>query len=426
MKRIFFLLFAFSFMVNAPIWAEETASAETEQASASDEKDSLAAKLAAHKESVTKLQDEIAALKDASKSFISRTKRLMELASEKVKSAEKSFDEYQKLLLEKEAFLSKEYVFQVIPEEDRNKFEQEGDKLLKAAMKDLTSKVEKEQIRGLAEFEEIRDAYQGLPKYKESYSQYHKVLTRLAKKWNNLKERMIKDRQKFQSAKLTQTQEIETAQYEKMEQKLKSAGKDINKDWFVPNIANLPMLERICYRAKQSLDSSRNTVNESAGKVPELIMKYWESMDAARSLMMAGNLEAAKEKIDGDESFRELNSLNRNCMPDEYKDAFRKQQQDFKDELRDRTNGVRKIDQKINRAISSLDRDFSSIEMNVDRVNDELTREKEDIERKAEEAAAAEAERKALEEEERRAEEAAAAAAESAAQPEDDQSDSEE
>lgn len=395
-----------------PAAAESAATAET----AANVVSQLRQKLGA----VEKMYGE---LKQPSPSVTSRYTR----GKEEVEGRLKTLEEHQQTLKELESKVADTYagvyVFEAFPVEDREKYEQDGEKLIQKALAGLSSKSESDQVEGIRRFEELRASYQGMTRYKETLELYTKVSGRLEKKWSSAKDSIEKARQKLSSSKVEKIRDSEAATMEKLENKMTNAGKDLNKEWFVPSMTNLAMLDKACQIARNSRQSGLNRLSDEADKkpAPELLRAYWSRVDDVVNMMRSGRLEEAATMLDDSDVYTEIVSLGRYSMPDEYRDNLKKQHQELRNELRKRSSEFSKVQREKAREESTIERESRTVENRLDNLVETMEREKENEERKAEQAAE-EAARKAeeeaarkAEEEARKAEEAEAAAAAAAA-----------
>lgn len=423
MKRIFYTcLAAFAAAYTAPA-AEDAASAapagdtpaaaapsaeEQEKAPATEESADLSEEevIASYRKRLEESDKEYATLKRPTKAMTSRYERHVADVNEHLKKME----DYRKVIEESEAkqksILEQEYVFSIVPVEERTKYETEGSAELKKTIDLFSSKDDASQIRGLRAFEKQKETHQGLPAFKEAHSLYVKLIAKFEKKWNKALEAAKLSRDRMPGSRKDRLKEEEESRYESFARKMEAEGYNIEEEWFMPKMQNAVMLEKALghvVRAKATVD--RRLSNEDTGKVPEALNQFWKTMDEARDMMMQGKMDEAIAKISDDENYRYLLSLNRYLLPEELKDAIRKQSDDFRGEVRRRQSELRNVEREAGRAVSAFEREKSYLDTRMSSISESIAQDKDEEIRRAEEAAAREAELKA--EQEREAQEAA-------------------
>lgn len=385
----------------APAQAEVGAAADTQADGGAD----------AMQSKLDELDKQVAEFKEPSKSFAARYERNKKdvlTRIQKIKEARKKLDE---LKADYNLSLLRPVEFSILPEEKRNEYEDEGAAIVGEVLGLLKGK-EPEQIAGVGKFARIYAEYQGIPDYPAALEQYKKVVDRLEKKWNAAKERLLKDRQKYTASARQKAEDTEQAAYKRQEQKMEKAGKNIEKDWFVPTsnmMVNAPILDLLLQRIREAKRIAASEPGAGAGKVPELLREYWAVVDESLQMLREGKMEQLMEKLNNVESYQAVLGVSQYCMPDKYRQAFRDQNSELRSELNKRQREHREYERSVQRSESAIERDLRQVESTLDRMMSDIDTEKDELARKAEEAAerAAEEEAKRLEEEE----EAAAAAA---------------
>lgn len=401
--------------------AQVSADQENVEEQTKDELTEIKEVLAAHQQKYEALEKEIAAFPEPPRALVSRWDRCKTLVTEKVKGIEKRLQELESQQKEQDDLLSRPFVFEVITRENRQNYQVEGEALASEVVAALSTKVESKLVEGLDKFAQLSESYQGLKCYAEAEKLYGSTIKKLEKKWRQTKDRLAEGRKKLKGVALSKAEDSEQAAFEKLTKEMAAAGKDINKEWFVPQPNNLLMLERAASRAKQAMQSLEQNIarrGEPSASVEDLLAEYWNTVEEAISLMQKGKLDEATEMTNNNEPFRELSRQSRGAMPEAMKEALRKQNQAVVEDIRNRRSEVRRISSKYKTTMSALTRELSSVETSLDGVEETLVREKEIAEQKAQEAAeeaarkaeeeAAEAARKAEEEAELEKEEAAA------------------
>lgn len=386
--------------VSAPS-AEETPAAEAAEDTQPDA-------IAAVRKKMELIDQAYASLEKPRKATTQNYNRHVEEVKERLKKMEDIKTQLDELEIKKAATGGSDYIFEVVPEEDRYKYETEGNALAKKAIDNLSSKSETAQIEGMRFFEMLRDTYQGLPQFKEANLLYQKNVNKFEKKWNTQLEGIKRERQKWPSSRREQTTEGEQRQYDALANKLARDSRNIEDEWFVPKMGNAIMLDKALSRARRAKSIQQSKTVEEGGKVPELLHSFWGSMDEVRELMKEGKLEEALDKVGEDTSYRELMSMSRYLLPDYVKEGIRKQSDELRSEIRSRQNERRNVERELSRTITAFDREVHYLETRMDRMLESLLNDKEDEVRRAEEAAAREAELK--EQQEREAAEEAEAA----------------
>lgn len=406
MKRILYtFLTAFAAVYSAP-GADDAPAATASAAVASEEEaDDTAdeSKLidTLHKR-IEAVDKEFSELASPSESFSSRYKRFQDDASERMKKIEGYKQQADELVEKKRQIVTAEYEFTVIPPADRDLYEREGSEMVKKTRALLAGKSDADLVEGLQLFEKMSETHQGMPEYKELSSIYQRTLVKLEKKWDGIRSRIKKDRQKMTSSKVDKMVENETLMYERLAKKMDAAGKNIEEDWFAPQLTNTVMLDKALERLKRVKQTTVNRGDEPVN-VPELLRKYWEFMDSVRDTMVQGKLEDALNMFTQDDAYRSLNSVGRYSLPENLKEDIRKQYENLRSEMHKRQNNFRSAEREETRAISAFEREARSLESRIDRMHEDIGHEKEEEARRAEEAAEAaarEAERKAEEERE--------------------------
>lgn len=395
----------------APAAAAEKPADEDAAATAAEEEEPAETDvIASVNKKLQAIEKAFADLEKPNRTITQNYNRQVEDANERLKKMETLKGQIAELEAKLAASGTAEYTFSVVPDEDRYKYETEGNELAKRVIDSLNGKSEAVQIEGLRLFEVMRDTYQGLPQFKEAHSLYQKLVSKFEKKWSIQLDNIKRERQKWPSSRKDKVSEGEQLQFDNLVRKLESENLNIDEDWFAPKMSNSLMLDRALSRARRAKGSMQNKVAESGGKVPELLHRFWENMDAARDLMVAGKHDEAIDKVSNDDSYRDLTSMSRNILPEEVREGLRKQMEELRNEARRRQGEVRGLERDISRVVANLEREARYLETRMDHTLEALLVAKEDEVRRAEEAAAREAELK--EEQEREAAEAAAEAAE--------------
>ena len=391
----------------APAAAEdESAEGEEAPAAAEEEKEASAADIIAalkkRKEEIDRL---FADLAKPNKSTTQMYNRHVEEVKERVKKMEEIKTQMDELEAKQRNSGGVEYIFSTVPEDERYKYETEGNELATKTLNALNGKSEAAQIEGLRLFEMLRETYQGLPQFKEANAIYQKLVSKFEKKWSTLLDNIKRERQKWPASRKDKVTEGEQAQYDYFVRKFEGEKRDVEEDWFLPRPNNALLVDKALARARRAKTVMQNRTLEDGGKVPELLHLFWANMDEVRDLMVAGKLEEAYDKSGDDKSGRELLGMNRYMLPESVKEGIRKESDALRNEIRKRQGEARSLDRDITRVRTSFEREVRYLEARMDRMLDTLLAAKDDEVHRAEEAAAREAEIK--EQQEREAAEAA-------------------
>lgn len=385
---------------------DEETSAETAAAelSAADQIKTMRERLEGVRKAYAELKEPRATLK-------SRMERNEEESKKRIKNMEEYMSKVAELDGKVRARYQEEYAFQVVPVEERTKYADEGGAKMKKAIALLSSKgKESDLIEGIVLFEQMRDSYQGIPRFKEASELFVRVLNRLERKWRNTKDRVERDRQKMSDSNRTKVLDMEESAFKRLEQKMQESGKSIDRDWFAPGSkysGNLRVLERMIQKAKTSSQASANRPVEHAGEVPDMLARYWAVVDDAVAKMRSSDTEAATRLLDENEDYRTLTSLPRNCVPETLKSSLREQHQKLRSEMTTRAREVASLTRERDRAKVNFERELRNMERSLERLQEDITLAKDDEARRAAEEAERQAEEARRAEEERREAEAA-------------------
>ena len=204
------------------------------------------------------------------------------------------------------------------------------------------------------------------------------TLKDLQKRWDNLLRNEQKKRSKLTPAKKTDMDKRDRESYKKLEEYFEKNGEQIAKVWYNPDTRNMVMLQAATAKVKDALRRNETKSKEEAiGSVPDMIKAFWVTMDKARSEMISGAFDSAESTLSNDEIYNKLLRLNRNLLPDDYKNPMRTQRQELEREIKRRARERQSLESKLERAISSLERSTSSAEAQIDSMLERIAREKE-------------------------------------------------
>lgn len=310
-------------------------------------------------------------IKELSRGFSSRYNSTYNVVEKNLKKIEEACEEIDKLQAEYDALTTKPFEYEIVSDQDRNKYAVDGKAAYDAMVMDMNQKKNSRKIGGLDKFEALRESYQGIPEYPEAYNWYLKTLKSLDKKWEKAIASIEKKRKKMSSSKLEDLEKKEQAEFDKLEEQLEEDGEHIAQVWYTPRPNNLVMLKNCKRKVEEILRRSKNNKPlEHTGKVTELISAVWVSMDKARDLMVAGKYEEAKEELEGNEDYKKIIRLHKNLLPEEYKKPLRDQREALNKELKDRINKSRNLQRTLDSKRTALNRLSESTESQIARLND--------------------------------------------------------
>jgi len=320
---------------------------------------------------------ELAALTRPSRSLLSRCKSGKSRVEKKLLELDKLSLEVASLQ-EQYNSISADYSFTLVTPDQRDQYVRDGQAAHKAMLIDMKERKGARKIGGLGKFEIMRDRYQGLPEYKQAYEWYLRTLKDLEVKWKKMAANEEKRRNSAQPAKRAAMNEADEKEFDRLSAQLKENGEDIATTWYNPMPRNLRMLNTSLNRVKDVLRRAEDTPSSSAvGTVPSLLEQFWGTMDEARKLMVAGDLDGAEEVIrKADAPFRSIIGLNRQLFPDEYKSPLRDQKLDMEREIKRRSRERRQLKNRLERAISTLERSTGTAEAQIDALMEDIEREK--------------------------------------------------
>lgn len=300
-----------------------------------------------------------------------------------------------------------EYQFSV-PPDDRDKFLKDATAAYNAMVIDMKEKKSRRKVGGLDKFEILFERYQGAPEYKQAHAWYLQTLKDLQKRWTKMQAAEKKKRSKLPTQRAEAMNDSDNEEFEKMEAYFKRNGEEVAKVWYTPSSRNMKMLTNCINKVNDTLRRNDYAkLSEEAGCVPELLQRYWATMEEARNQLVCGNLEAAEKLLRDDESLQTISSLRANTMPQEYRKPMLDEHRAIMNEIRQRTRDIRSLQHSLERSTNQLNRAVSSAEAQINNALDAIEREKamqtedqsieivnEEEEKKKEEAAKKAAEQK--------------------------------
>lgn len=256
-----------------------------------------------------------------------------------------------------------DYSFDKVSVEQRDQYSRDGEAAYKAMKIDMKERKGRRKVAGLDKFEIMRERYQGIPEYKESYAWYVKTLYALQKKWTNMHSKEEAARKRLQSDKRNHRVTQDEEEYQSIAAKLKEEGDDIAKVWFVPPARNLKMLSLSVNKVKDAIRRNEDRpLDDEVGTVPSLISQYWESMDKVRMAMVTGNLEGAEKLLRENGAYPIIVRLKTHLLPNEYRTPLVEQYRDVEKEIRKRMREYNSLKRQLERETAALDRLTNSAE----------------------------------------------------------------
>lgn len=361
---------------------------------------------------LSEIEKKKATIEELPRNFNSRYSSTKSTIEKNLTKIEASCSEVDNLQAQYDALTNAYFGYEIVKDLDRTKYAVDGKAAYDAMVMDMNQKKSSRKIGGLDKFEELRESYQGIPEYPQAYDWYIKTLKDLDRKWEKSIQKEEARRAKLNSNKLSEQTARDQAEYDKLEDMLEKNDEHIAQVWFNPGARNLVMLKKAKNKVEDALRrNERNKPHEQTGKVIELINAFWVSTDKAKDLMIAGDLEQAKEEMDNNEDFKKIVRLHQSLLPEEYKKPLKEQRDALYSELKDRIQKRRNMQRNLDSKRSALNRLAESTNNQVDRL-EELVNEAIEAEKEAAAEAAAEAAEEAAEEGEASEEETSEAEAE--------------
>lgn len=330
------------------------------------------------REQLTQVDTELASLSAPSRSLKSLCENRKRTLTAKLAEIDRVAIQVAELQTQYNNVTSGAYEFTVINSNDRDKYSRDAQAAYQAMLIDVKEYKNARKVGGLDKFDILRDRYQGIPEYKEAYQWYMGTLKDLSKRWNNLLKREETKRAKLNAAKKSDMQKRDQQAYDKLEEQFKKNNEQIAQVWYNPDNRNLVMLKAATIKVKDALRRNENGLKDPAiGTVPTLIGKYWEANDRARQFMISGDYEGAEKILEDDAAYQTILRLNRNLLPDDYKNPMRAQRQALTQEIKKRARERVKLERDLQRTISRLESATSAAEAQINAMLEQIAREKE-------------------------------------------------
>ena len=330
------------------------------------------------REQLAQVDTELASLSAPSRSLKSLCENRKRTLTAKLAEIDRVAIQVAELQTQYNNVTSGAYEFTVINSNDRDKYSRDAQAAYQAMLIDVKEYKNARKVGGLDKFDILRDRYQGIPEYKEAYKWYMSTLKDLSKRWNNLLKREETKRAKLNAAKKADMQERDQQAYDKLEEQFKKNNEQIAQVWYNPDNRNLVMLKAATIKVKDALRRNENGLKDPAiGTVPTLIATYWEANDRARQFMINGDYEGAEKILDDDAAYQTILRLNRNILPDDYKNPIRTQRQALTQEIKKRARERVRLERDLQRTISRLESATAAAEAQINAMLEQIAREKE-------------------------------------------------
>lgn len=378
MMRIIILMAA---LMGAGVWAEEAPNetpndhaAETqdndEQSEQTRNLDRFRMRCRNLDSKMKEYDKQFEAMEAPPRSLVSLYKRVSGMLAERLQNVEQLIEKCQASQSKRAELLSSDYVFSIVPDDQRMKYIEDGKALIKRAVRGLHGRTEGQQVEGLNLMMKAHEAYQGVAGYVELEAMANEVISKLSRKWSRAKERLTKTREKLVPAAAEKSRELDQRAYEKQMQSIEGANQ--SKQIIAPMQNNLLMLEKACASLSSCSDTLKGQQGNEQGQTEQLLVKCWEKLDLARSKMMGGELDEAESILRDGEEFAAVRSLRPEFLGQVERSKLSEQIQAMLTELRGRLRALSKLDSSINRDMNSIERSLHTLEQQQERLDSEF------------------------------------------------------
>lgn len=328
------------------------------------------------REKIQTIDKELAGIQKPSRTLISICTNTKTRVNQQLEEMDKLSLQVAELQVKFNAAGVADYQFSVLPE-NRDQFLKDATAAYNAMLIDMKEKKSRRKVGGLDKFEILFERYQGAPEYKQAHAWYLQTLKDLQKRWSRMQAAEKKKRSKLPEQRAEAMNASDNEEFEKMEAYFKRNGEEVAKIWYTPNARNMKMLTNCINKVNDNLRRNEYTkLSEEAGCVPELLNRYWSTMDEARNQLICGNLEAAEKLLRDDESLQTISSLRANTMPQEYRKPMLDEHRAIMNEIRKRSRDLRSLQHSLERSTNQLNRSVSSAEAQINNALDSIEREK--------------------------------------------------
>lgn len=330
------------------------------------------------RQKLEQLDTQLATLKKPSASLKSMSNNTKQRVTKNLADMDKLVQEINELQQKFNQTGSGDYTFEIVPVEDREKYEQDGSAAYKAMMIDMKEKKRSRKVGGLDKFEIMENRYQGIPEYPSARNAYIKTVRVLEKQWKKLLADETAKRRNMASAKKASMLKADQGELDKLEAYFEKQGEKIAQVWYNPSKRNLRMLQDCVNKAEDVMRRNERTqADEHTGKVPDMLKEFWNMMDQTRQKMISGDLEGANKTLKEDKIYRQIVQLRQNLLPTEYSTPIKEQYKALTDEIKKRSRDFRTLKISLERKTSQLNRAIAGAESQIDNVLETISREKE-------------------------------------------------
>ncbi len=340
-------------------------------------------------------------------SFVNTVNARVDAQLERLKELDALSVELAKAEADFQNSLIRSFEFTVVKPVDRMKYVTDGQALYQALVNGLKDKSIEKKVDALNYFEEMHTKYRGLPEYELGAQLYYDMIEKLHEHWSKQLESENKKRERMSDKKRDAADEDEDEIMEKITAELgEEVTTYVNRVWMAPPKKCYKLLRLNVTRSTKALetrpakyikkdddkkssgvyinherkndDQDKNPEDvKGAGVVPEMLTEVWAHMDAIAKAMSTGELDKADELLEDDEKLRELISLNRHMLPEDYRREITEQYRELEQEIRKRLYDKRDKE----RAISNLERELTnatkSSESQIEAIYEDIARAKE-------------------------------------------------
>ena len=331
------------------------------------------------REQVKDLDKLYAELKEPSRSLSSMLRSAKKRIARSTERLDESSLKANELQQRYNSYSQGDYEFKNVTLDQRMKYMDDAKKAYEAMINDISQNNIHRVTMGLNRFEIIDDRYRGVPEYKEAYHSYLKKVKIFHNRMTKFIENEERKRLRLRETQMKTLLRAEAKDNTKMAALLKEQGYDIRNCWYAPNYRNLSQLENMKRKSNGIAENYDELISkdfdENIGTIDALLTEFWQKMDAARELMIAGNFEEADKVHNDNQAFRRILSLNRNLLPEEYRTPLRKEYRDMDTEINKRKRELRSLQSSLDRQLSVLERSASGVESQISAIKEEIQRE---------------------------------------------------
>ena len=331
-----------------------------------------------------------------------RAKRVRDMVERKLAEVETIAQQVQEAKDAANAKDAKPFSFDIVTPEQRTQYETDGKAAYDAMVADMKPGKNSRRVGGLSKFEDLRKNFKGIPEYKQAHAWYISTLKDLRKKWGKMRDAEDTRRRKAVGERRERMDQEDAKEIEKITKMLAAENEKYETAWITPSTHNARMLETAVSRVEDALRRNSNeNMPDAVGRVPEMLKTFWDEMDQVKALMDAGECAKAKELLSKSDTFKELNRLNRDLLPETYRKPLLDQRRALENAVRERERDIQRAKRtldsataRLDRAVENLNRQIEGLMTDVERTlqTNEENKEAEKAQQETEAKRAAEAE----------------------------------